>query len=364
MKTFTLFSNILFLLILLLTVFLIRISSGNFIVLSGSMSPRIPAGSWILIRRVNNYKLGDVVSFNSFNATVTHRIVGIDSKAKFITKGDANSEPDQGSVDRASILGKTFIIIPYLGYLISFSPTLPGLIIIVLFPAMILIYFEIRNIFSAFNNSGKFKAGKARHWQRLVICFLLIFLTNKWLASGVLAFLSSVKIITGNTITVSSENEPPVSNEGVIINEIYSGVSQNYEWVELFNNSPFPVNLSGWNIADGDSPDTFLNLSDIPAFGYAVVISASSLVSGIPAEAIIIRVSGYIGSGLNNEGDSVNLTNDSSELVDTIIFGPDTPVGNPTTGQSLARIPNGIDSDSASDWQIDSSPTLGTANSL
>ncbi|OGG32347.1 hypothetical protein A3I80_02150 [Candidatus Gottesmanbacteria bacterium RIFCSPLOWO2_02_FULL_40_10] len=163
---------------------------------------------------------------------------------------------------------------------------------------------------------------------------------------------------------MSSENEPPVSNEGVIINEIYSGVSQNYEWVELFNNSPFPVNLSGWNIADGDSPDTFLNLSDIPAFGYAVVISASSLVSGIPAEAIIIRVSGYIGSGLNNEGDSVNLTNDSSELVDTIIFGPDTPVGNPTTGQSLARIPNGIDSDSASDWQIDSSPTLGTANSL
>src|SRR3990167_5799648 len=75
MKTFTLFSNILFLLILLLTVFLIRISSANFIVLSGSMSPRIPAGSWILIRRVNNYKLGDVVSFKSFNAIYPHDTV-------------------------------------------------------------------------------------------------------------------------------------------------------------------------------------------------------------------------------------------------------------------------------------------------
>ena len=56
----------------------------------------------------------------------THRIVDVDEEGKFITKGDANEDPDYRRITAAEILGKVFLDIPYAGYLAQFFATPTG----------------------------------------------------------------------------------------------------------------------------------------------------------------------------------------------------------------------------------------------
>ena len=74
-----------------------------------------------------------------------------------------------------------------------------------------------------------------------------------------------------------------------------------------------------------------------------------------------------IGNGFNDAWDEVYLKNASSLIIDSMSYGNvttifPTPPGAPAANQSLARSPNGTDTDTAADWVIDTSPSLGTAN--
>jgi signal peptidase len=92
-------------------------------VLTGSMSPAIPAGSLIVIRSVDPRRIavGDAVTFHprSNDALVTHRVVdsvsGPDRTLSFRTRGDANSGDDPYLVPAAAIVGKVMYQVPYLG---------------------------------------------------------------------------------------------------------------------------------------------------------------------------------------------------------------------------------------------------------
>jgi signal peptidase len=73
-------------------------------VYTGSMEPAIPVGSVVVIKPANpeTLKVGDIICFKTeaeSPKTVTHRIIGITSQG-FITKGDANEDPDQWIVKR------------------------------------------------------------------------------------------------------------------------------------------------------------------------------------------------------------------------------------------------------------------------
>lgn len=87
------------------------------------MEPNIHVGSLIYIKTVNfdNLKVGDVITYSLGDSTITHRIISIDyDSLTCITKGDANESIDLSAVSSSQIVGKVFIIIPLLGYVVYF----------------------------------------------------------------------------------------------------------------------------------------------------------------------------------------------------------------------------------------------------
>jgi signal peptidase len=117
---------------------------------TGSMEPAIPVGSIVVIKPADpdTLKVGDIICFkieSESSTTVTHRIFNITDKG-FITKGDANEDPDQWIVKKENVIGKVIAVIPLLGYLGYFVRTPVGFILLIIIPATIIIIMEIRNI--------------------------------------------------------------------------------------------------------------------------------------------------------------------------------------------------------------------------
>ena len=104
-------------------------------------------GDIILIRSQGSYQLNDVITFsNAEGRIVTHRIVEQskkDNSINFSTKGDANRSQDGDLITQSMIIGKVALVIPKLGYLVAFSKSLPGLIILALVPATLFILDEL-----------------------------------------------------------------------------------------------------------------------------------------------------------------------------------------------------------------------------
>lgn len=122
------------------------------VVKSGSMEPIIKTGALVIDKSESEYKVGDIVTFKDRenpNETITHRLVAKETQnniALFTTQGDANGTPDSTKVTQDRILGKVVFNIPYLGYIVAFARTMPGLIILVIIPATIIIYDEANKI--------------------------------------------------------------------------------------------------------------------------------------------------------------------------------------------------------------------------
>lgn len=105
---------------------------GNYtfrVVLSGSMEPAIETGSVIATIPRAEYDVGEIVTFGGSGIPTTHRIVGIEEGADgarlFVTKGDANDDEDFRRVSEGEVLGKVFLTVPKVGYVLSMleSPT-------------------------------------------------------------------------------------------------------------------------------------------------------------------------------------------------------------------------------------------------
>lgn len=159
-KTLNIIGNILLIALVVVGV-IIGVSllpiKGNYkiyAVKSGSMQPAIKTGALVFVRPVSEYKEGDIVTFydpssNKKSDVITHRILKVEDKNEvrtFKTKGDANEGADSSSITQSAIIGKKFLNISYLGYLLGYIKTLPGLILIVIIPAMIIIYEEVNKI--------------------------------------------------------------------------------------------------------------------------------------------------------------------------------------------------------------------------
>jgi signal peptidase I len=122
-----------------------------FTVQSGSMEPHVKLGSLIFVKRADNYQVRDVITFKvpGNKNTVTHRIEEIkttESGLSFVTKGDANEEADTEETNQSNVVGKVFLMIPYVGYPIGYAKTQLGFILLVIIPSVIIIYDELRKI--------------------------------------------------------------------------------------------------------------------------------------------------------------------------------------------------------------------------
>jgi len=125
----------------------------SFMVLSGSMTPTINIGDIVITHREANYLKNDTITFyNSENRIITHRIVTIKRQGEkniIGTKGDANRATDNDTITADKIIGKVVFVIPKLGFFVAFSRTLPGLIVLIIIPAIGLISSELFKIKNA-----------------------------------------------------------------------------------------------------------------------------------------------------------------------------------------------------------------------
>ena len=115
------------------------------------MSPTITKGDLIVVQKMKptEYTIGDIISFSSnrfeLNGVITHRIESIEN-GQFITKGDNNESPDIRHVIPIQVRGSVIAIIPYLGFLTSSVNTMIGKVLFLIFPMVIIIITEIKNI--------------------------------------------------------------------------------------------------------------------------------------------------------------------------------------------------------------------------
>jgi len=123
--------------LLIVSVFPITGNIKFLTVQSGSMEPAIKMGGVVLVKPMNDYKIGDVITFGKITRTkspTTHRIYDIkvvEGDIRYITKGDANEDPDHREVFKKEILGKVLLSIPY----------------IIGIPAIVIIADEIKKIY-------------------------------------------------------------------------------------------------------------------------------------------------------------------------------------------------------------------------
>ena len=128
----------------------LRVFSVN----SGSMEPAVHLGSLVFVRPAAQYFEGDVITFadrNDPKSTTTHRILSVSrdedlNKTTFETKGDANEDKDVSSITDNRVLGKVIFILPLLGYIVAFAKTQLGFTFLIVIPATLLIFNELKNI--------------------------------------------------------------------------------------------------------------------------------------------------------------------------------------------------------------------------
>lgn len=99
--------------------------SHTFTVLTNSMAPKFPPGTFLVIKPVafDELQYGDVVTFQLFSGrpeVETHRIVGFGATQQgektLITRGDNNGADDPEPVRAVQVKGKLFYAVPYVGF--------------------------------------------------------------------------------------------------------------------------------------------------------------------------------------------------------------------------------------------------------
>lgn len=113
----------------------------SYIVRSGSMEPGMPTGSICMVDTKYEFekiRVNDVIAFRMGNNLVTHRVIQM-TEDGFITKGDHNKVDDGLTTTEENYVGKNIMIIPCLGYILSWIQTIKGKIIIVTVALSILV---------------------------------------------------------------------------------------------------------------------------------------------------------------------------------------------------------------------------------
>lgn len=379
-----------------------------YVVQSGSMSPFIPTGSIVLTTPSKAYQQNDVITFfleNDKKNLITHRIVfakyPTDAKEEtvYLTTGDANEELDRWEVKQQDVVGKVFLTVPYVGYGINLVKQPKGFILLVIIPATILVYEELRSVRKELGKAiakrrkkkeeeGDFDEKRGMHKAVMVVpivgCVLVFislsasfFLDNEESKKNV--FSAAASFDTSPTPTPNpSETPTPTPSQianHLVINEVMfdppnesaCGAENDAEWVEIYNPVDSDINLDTWAIGDTIFTDDLPNVT-LPTGGFAIISdcaqSSFTTIWPLPGGIIYIDLPGPIGNGLNNGGEYMRLLNGAT-LVDDMSYGSNTTAFSPSApapvaDHSLERDPDGIDTDTASDFADRTTPSPGT----
>ncbi len=145
---------------LLVTTLLPKLGYTLIVIKSGSMEPTIKTGSALIVKKQDDYKKNDIVTFiNNEGKIITHRIKTIfktnDKETQYETKGDANNSVDMFLTRKSAVIGKVILALPYFGYLIGFLKSKIGIIILIIIPALYIIYQESVKIYKEVKSRKK-----------------------------------------------------------------------------------------------------------------------------------------------------------------------------------------------------------------
>jgi len=112
---------------------------GASVVLTGSMEPTLRVNDLVVVKRADEYNVGDIVVFQQGNQLIIHRIIDKnDEEAKITTKGDANNI-DDGQIPVSAVKGKYSFRVPFVGLIVKGLKTVPGIIIVLGLSAFLMI---------------------------------------------------------------------------------------------------------------------------------------------------------------------------------------------------------------------------------
>lgn len=178
------------------------------------------------------------------------------------------------------------------------------------------------------------------------------------------AFFTDTAVSASNTFTTAESFGTPTPTpaiQKVLVTEVSSNGN---EWVEIYNDSGGNINLQNWKIEDGNSPDIITQEINFGSETHAVIVPSGSPIV-LPPGAIRIEIGADIGSGLNNEGDLLKITDDKGNTVETVSWGNDTTYGsrpNPSSTQTMQRNPDPIISTKyLNTWKL-GTPSAGLRN--
>ena len=124
-------------------------------VLTGSMEPAVPAGSLIINKaplQAEDIQKDTIITFaepgleNQFITHRVHEVKAQEGSRTFITKGDANAEPDSWTLPYGRIQGVYKFHAPYAGRVLEFMKSPFGLVIFIIVPVVVIMVDEIRSI--------------------------------------------------------------------------------------------------------------------------------------------------------------------------------------------------------------------------
>jgi len=251
----------------------------SYVVLTGSMEPKIKPGSLIITApfQVKNLAKKDIIVFQSPenpNRTITHRIEDIKTDPKkFITKGDNNNAVDDWQVLPEQILGKYLFAVPFLGNIAGFVRKPLGFILLVVLPGCFIV---LKQILSIHNYIKNLESGNFKSWVMLMVLSLSAFLGSKELAFAFYKDVLTVRSLTLSTgdwikpeseITQLSADQPlgeitklddfqieyKANDTGSSIDYVQLWYSHNLNDWKLFGQAnTSPKGEIGFNCPDGD----------------------------------------------------------------------------------------------------------------
>jgi beta-lactamase superfamily II metal-dependent hydrolase len=157
-------------------------------------------------------------------------------------------------------------------------------------------------------------------------------------------------------------NDP--NNINVVFSEVYYdtvGTDADEEWIELYNNSAFSVNIGGWTITDNNGTGLTYTIpagKTMAAYSYYTIARDSTGFNnlyGYDADLYGLTLA------LNNDGDTLILEDASSNVKDEVAWEGGASAGIPvdwgsttlpsaSTGNSIIRTDSAVDTDTYADW--------------
>lgn len=344
-----------------------------YIVQSGSMAPAISVGSLVVTLPQSTYQSTDMVTFATDpkgKDVTTHRVAfktypeGPHSAPVYITKGDKNEEVDTARITDQNIVGKVFLTIPYIGYAAVFVKEPRGFILLVIVPATIIIYEELKTLARELKRAfGSIKSrlrqrrniefqevpGRHREFPKMAVV-IPIFAATLLVLSATSAFFADKENSLGNIFSAASSYiSPPPIAQTLVINEVLPDTScmvgQNKEaqWLEVYNGYSTTVNLKNFSITDGSNTiDLVTSNTNLPAGQVALIGHDNATWTQCYTNTGTTIKANFGGGDFNIDTGQLQLLDPSDVVIDTVQWG--SALLNPTQDQSIERDPDGKDS--------------------